>query len=42
MYRFKFVQKRTVYINYFAVVALVLLTVLAYFAGLMNGLNYIY
>lgn len=42
MYRFKFAAVRTVFINYLAALLLVLITIVAYFAGLVNGLNYLY
>lgn len=42
MYRFKFAAVRTLFLNYLVVVLLVGVTLVAYFAGLANGLNYVY
>jgi hypothetical protein len=42
MYRFKFAAVRTVFVNYLAVLLLLVATLVAYFAGLVNGLNYVY
>jgi hypothetical protein len=42
MYRFKFAAVKTLFVNYVVVVLLVATTLVAYFSGLANGLNYVY